>query len=197
MRHGMAGKKFQRFSSWRKATVRDIAKATLIHQSIRTTEARAKEARKLVDRVITIAKGGTLWDRRQAFKILCDHQLVKKIFDKIAPLYKNRPGGYTRIIPLGLRRGDNAQVVILELTEKQVVVAKPKKSAKSKTKEAAPASEISKSTPVAKEEIPEKKASAPVKAPTKKDVAQPDKSKQPGKGLTGGLQKMFRRKVGE
>jgi len=192
MRHGKAGRKFERFSAWRKATVRDIAKATLIHQRIRTTENRAKEVRKLVDQLITLGKSGTLAARRNAFAVLCDHNLVKSLFDKIAPRFKARNGGYTRIIPLGFRRGDNAQMVFLELTEKEVVkVSKPK--AKAKTVD------VDKAKPAAadKEETTEKKPAPGAKPPVKKDLPAPDKSKQQGKGLAVGLQKMFRRKVGE
>ena len=119
----------------RKATVRDVAKATLISQRICTTKAKAQEARKLVDKLITMGKKGTLAHKRQAFAILCDHQLVSQLFNRMAPRFKNRLGGYTRIIPLGNRRGDNAQLVFLELTEKdQVVVSKPKSAAVTESK---------------------------------------------------------------
>ena len=127
MRHKIAGNRLNRFSSWRKATVRDLAKATLIKQRICTTKAKAKEARKLVDNLITIGKEATLAAKRKAFAILCDHSLVSDLFNKITPRFKNRVGGYTRIIPAGYRRGDNAIMVFLELTEKEeVVISKPK-----------------------------------------------------------------------
>ncbi|MCK5611113.1 50S ribosomal protein L17, partial [Candidatus Pacearchaeota archaeon] len=115
MRHAVSGNKLGRNSSWRKATVRDIAKATLIRQRICTTKAKAKEARKLVDRLITLGKKGTLAHRRKAFSILNDHKLVSQLFNKTAPRFQKRKGGYTRIIPLSFRRGDNAQLVYLEL----------------------------------------------------------------------------------
>ena len=117
MRHGIAGNKLGRNSSARRATVRDIAKATLVQQRICTTQAKAKEARKLVDKLITLGKKGTLADKRRAFAILCDHKLVSNLFTKTSPRFKNRVGGYTRIIPLGNRRGDNARLAFLELTE--------------------------------------------------------------------------------
>lgn len=130
MRHGIAGNTLSRNSSLRRATVRDLAKATLIQQRICTTEARAKEARKLVDNLITLGKKGALADKRRAFAILCDHQAVSDLFNKTASRFKNRIGGYTRIIRLGKRRGDNAQLAFLELTEKEeVVVSKPKSTA--------------------------------------------------------------------
>src|SRR3989338_8184504 len=104
MRHGMAGNKLSRNSSLRKATVRDLAKATLIQQRICTTEAKAKEARKLVDKLITLGKKGTLADKRWTCAILCDHRIVSDLFNKTSPRFKDRVGGYTRIIHLGNRR---------------------------------------------------------------------------------------------
>ena len=133
MRHGIAGNRLGRNSSWRAATIRDIAKATLIHQRIKTTEAKAKEARKLVDELITLGKKGTLAHKRRAFAILCDHKLVSELFAKIAVRFNARNGGYTRIIKLGAnRRGDNASMVLLELTEKEKAPLTETKKAKRK-----------------------------------------------------------------
>jgi large subunit ribosomal protein L17 len=135
----MAGNKLNRNSSLRKATVRDIAKATLVRQRICTTQAKAKEARRLVDKLITLGKKGTLADKRRAFAILCDHKLVSTFFSKTASRFKQRNGGYTRIIPLGNRRGDNARLAFLELTEKEeIVVSKPKSSAVKKEADVVP-----------------------------------------------------------
>lgn len=134
MRHRIAGKKLGRKPAHRRATIRDIAKAALICQRICTTKVKAKEARKLVDNLITLGKGGTLAHRRRAFAILCDHKIVKELFDETAPRFRNRIGGYTRVIPLGTRRGDNAQLAFLELTEKkEIVVSKAKSTAAAKT----------------------------------------------------------------
>ena len=133
MRHRIAGNKLNRNSAHRKATVRDIAKATLISQRITTTKAKAKEARKLVDKLITLGKKGTLADKRRAFAILCDHRLVSDLFSKTSPRFANRAGGYTRIIPLGdRRRGDNAELALLELTEKEIVVVEQPQEEKDK-----------------------------------------------------------------
>jgi len=130
MRHAIAGNKLGRQPRARQATVRDVAKATLIQQRIMTTKAKAKEARKLVDQLITLGKRGTLADKRHAFAILCDHELVSRLFRRTSSLFKSRNGGYTRIITLGQRRGDNAQLVYLELTEKEeVVISQPKSTA--------------------------------------------------------------------
>ncbi len=125
MRHGVAGKKFGRNQKLREATIRDLVKAVLINQVIRTTKVKAGEARKLVDKMITMGKKNTLAAKRRAFAILCDHALVSDLFNKIAPRFAARQGGYTRIIKLAVnRQGDNAEMVILELTEKSV---EPKK----------------------------------------------------------------------
>ncbi|MFH0754710.1 MAG: 50S ribosomal protein L17 [Candidatus Omnitrophota bacterium] len=126
MRHGVAGKKFGRNQTLRRATVRDLVKAVLINQTIRTTKVKAGEARKLVDKMITMGKKNTLAAKRRAFAILCDHGLVSTLFNTIAPRFANRHGGYTRIIKLSVnRQGDNAEMAILELTEKSV---EPKKA---------------------------------------------------------------------
>ena len=126
MRHGMAGNKFGRNQMLRKATVRDLVKATLLHQRIRTTRAKAVEARKLVDKIITMGKENTLAAKRRAFAILCDHKLVSALFNTIALRFKNRQGGYTRIIKFAVNRpGDNAEMVLLELTEKDLATFKP------------------------------------------------------------------------
>ena len=130
MRHGVAGNRLGRNQSLRKATIRDMAKATLLRQRILTTKAKAKEARKLVEKLITLGKKGTLAHKRRAFAILVDHNLVKELFDNIAKRFNTRQGGYTRIIPLGFRRGDNAQLIYLELTENsEIIVSKPKTDA--------------------------------------------------------------------
>ena len=114
MRHRIAGNRLSRNSTLRKATVRDLAKATLVHQRICTTIAKAKEARKLVDQLITLGKKGTLAHKRRAFAILCDHRLVSELFAKTAPRFANRNGGYTRVIPLGRRASDTAPIARLE-----------------------------------------------------------------------------------
>ncbi len=117
MRHKVKTDSFGRFSSYRKATLKSITISLLERQRIITTKAKAKSARKLVAKTITLGKKNTLSAKRRAFSILCDHKLVQKLFDQIAPVFSNRVGGYTRIIPYRYRRGDNAQLVIFELTE--------------------------------------------------------------------------------
>ncbi len=196
MRHGISGNKLNRQTSHRKATVRDIAKATLQKQRICTTIAKAKEARKLVDKLITLSKAGALADKRRAFSILCDHKIVSELFTETAPRFKNRVGGYTRIIPLGTRRGDNAQLAYLELTEKkEIIISKAKSTASAK---------IGKITPVVQEAQEEKlgektkssdesKKKEFQKQQTQKAQEPQDKSKS-SKKFMGGIRKMFNRK---
>ena len=201
MRHGIAGNKLSRNSSARKATIRDIAKATLIQQRICTTQAKAKEARKMVDKLITLGKNGTLADKRRAFAILCDHKLVSNLFTKTSPRFKNRVGGYTRIIPLGNRRGDNAKLAFLELTEKEeIVISKPKSTAAAKKGdlEAIP-SKIETQKPVEKTQVKDSIEKDVQDKVSKKDVAKPKKvapgiEKEKRGGKFSGIRKMFNRK---
>jgi len=197
MRHGIAGNKLNRKTSHRKATVRDIAKAALFQERICTTIAKAKEARKLVDKLITMGKKGTLAEKRRAFAILCDHKIVSDLFTHTSPRFKERPGGYTRIIPLGTRKGDNAQLAFLELTEKKEVVVTPSKSSATSKKSGVKA----KATTVkSNEEAVVSEKSAPskpeIKKVSKKDVTHVEKVKNP-KNIVGGIKKIFNRKAGE
>jgi large subunit ribosomal protein L17 len=118
MRHGNSGNRLSRNRSLRKATLRDMAKAIFLQERICTTRAKAKEARKMIEKLITLGKKDTLAARRRAFAILCDHAEVSQLFTNIAPRFKSRIGGYTRIIPYVQRGGDNAELAFLELTEK-------------------------------------------------------------------------------
>jgi large subunit ribosomal protein L17 len=118
MRHLKKGRALHRSSSHRKALLRNLTISILTHECIRTTEAKAKEARGLVDRVITWGKRGDVHARRLAFRQIPSRALVKKVFDELAPRYRERPGGYSRIIKAGYRPGDNAPIVILELVDR-------------------------------------------------------------------------------
>jgi len=117
MRHAKKGRKLGTDASHTKAMLRSLAAALLANERIKTTEARAKEMRPLVDRIITWGKRGDVHARRLALAELGDQALVKKVFDDIAPRYAERPGGYTRILKLGPRKGDAAPMVIMELVE--------------------------------------------------------------------------------
>jgi large subunit ribosomal protein L17 len=101
--------------SRRKATLRNIVTSLLKHGRIETTEARAKELHSLAEKMITLGKQGDLAAKRQAMEFLLDETVVKELFDNIAPKYADRQGGYTRIIRSGYRRGDSAEMVLVEL----------------------------------------------------------------------------------
>jgi large subunit ribosomal protein L17 len=113
----------------------------LRHESIKTTDTRAKELKRLAEKMITLAKKGTLHSRRQAAAFIRDRVVIKKLFDEIAQKYKDRPGGYTRIIKFGFRKGDNAPVSIIELVEEEVKSKGKKKTKKSKLTQPLPATE--------------------------------------------------------
>ena len=95
--------------------MRNMITSLLREEKIKTTDPKAKELRRWADRVITLGKQGSLHARRQVLSIVQDKTVVRKLFDTIAPRFKDRPGGYTRIIKLGLRRGDAAQMAVIEL----------------------------------------------------------------------------------
>ena len=115
MRHLKAGRQLSRNSAHRWALMRNLITALLREEKIQTTDPKAKELRRWVDRVITLGKRGSLHARRQALGIVQDKAVVRKLFDTIALRFKDRPGGYTRIIKLGIRRGDAAHMSLIEL----------------------------------------------------------------------------------
>ena len=115
MRHLKTGRQLSRNSAHRWALMRNLITALLREEKIQTTDPKAKELRRWADRVITLGKRGSLHARRQALGIVQDKAVVRKLFDTIAPRFKDRPGGYTRIIKLGIRRGDAAQMALIEL----------------------------------------------------------------------------------
>jgi large subunit ribosomal protein L17 len=124
-------------TSHRKAFLRNMARNIIKFERIETTSRRAKEARRLVERLITLSKTDSVFSRRRAYDVLSDRDLVMKLFKDIAPLFASRNSGFTRIIPIGFRRGDGAQMVILELTERKIIEKLPKKKkAKAKAGEA-------------------------------------------------------------
>ena len=128
MRHNKSGKRLGRNSSHRSAMMRNMVTSLLDHEKITTTDARAKELRKIVERMITLGKRGDLHARRQAMQVIRDRKVVGKLFEMVAPRDKERPGGYTRIIKLGTRLGDNASLSLIELVEEEFS-ARPRKVA--------------------------------------------------------------------
>ena len=139
MRHRKKGRKLNRTASHRKALLRNLANQIIEHKEIKTTTAKAKEARSTVERLITYAKKGDLHHRRLAFGFLRNKESIKILFDEIAPAFAEREGGYTRVLKLGRRQGDSASISILQLVgfEKLTDSSKPEKKKKAKKKEAA------------------------------------------------------------
>ena len=145
MRHQLSGRQLSRNSSHRRALMRNMAIALLREETIRTTLPKAKELRRVVEPLITLGKNGSDADRRRAWSTLRDDALVEKLFGDIAPRFKSRAGGYTRILKMEPRPGDNAPMAYMQLVEGEAVQApapEPEdKPAKKKAKAAAPKKE--------------------------------------------------------
>ncbi len=183
MRHLKRGKKFNRSKDHRKALFRNLSAALLEYESIRTTEAKAKEISRLAEKIISFAKAGTLAARREVAKQISNKKLLAKIFNVLGPRFKDRAGGYTRIYKLNSRLGDNASLVLLELvikTEK----AKPKKKLKSEEKKVK-GKKLSEEDKGAIEKEKEKEK--------EKDKEQ-ERKKREKKGKFPGFTRIFRRK---
>ena len=138
MHHGKTGSKLGRTSSHKEAMLRNMVTSVIKHERIRTTDMKAKELRKIAEKMITLGKRGTLHARRQALAVVRDEDMVSKLFGELAERFRDREGGYTRIVKTGYRFGDNAPVSILEYIpdEKKKEKAKPKAKAKAKEKTA-------------------------------------------------------------
>ncbi len=180
MRHLKAGRKLNRTSAHRKALFRNLIGALVKHERIRTTLAKAKELRGKVEKTITLGKKGTLHARRHAFRLIGQKETVQKLFGLLAERYANRNGGYTRVIKIGNRRGDDAPMAFIELVDREgekppetpKTKAKPKKETKTPAKESAKKAEKKKAKPAKKEEVKSKKAA------TKKKKEEKDKGKK-------------------
>lgn len=153
MRHSKSGRRLGRTTSHRIAMFRNMVTSFLTHEKIVTTDAKAKELRPLAEKMITLGKRGDLHAVRQAASYIRDKQTVTKLFSVIAPRFKERPGGYTRIVKLGTRAGDTAQMSLIELVEEELKTKDAKKTTKR-----APKSE------------PVKAAEAPVEAAAPQDA---------------------------
>jgi len=196
MRHRKRKKRFEcRTMGHRKALMRSLLSALFLHQKIKTTVARTKEVRRAADKLVTLGKRSTLHARRQAFEVLQDKALVKKLFEKIAPAFKRRAGGYTRTIRISPRHGDGAEMAILELTELIAVpergkikpAGKPRQPLKEEVK---PKEKKEKAIPEKKEKaVAEKKEKAVAE---KKEKAVPEKKEKKTSGFLEGLRKRFR-----
>jgi large subunit ribosomal protein L17 len=117
MRHLNQGRKLNRTSAHRKALFRNLVLALVKHERIKTTDAKAKELRRYADRMVTLGKRGDLAARRLAFSFMQSRDAVQRVFDEIAPRFKERNGGYTRVVKFGFRRGDAAPLSIVEFSD--------------------------------------------------------------------------------
>jgi len=165
MRHGNDHRKLGRNPSHRKALLRNLMNSLVISERIETTVPRAKELRRLADRLITLGKRETLHARRRAFSLLCSKEATDKLFAALAGRFAGREGGYTRIVRTGYRAGDGAELAILEYlpAEEKKAAAKGKKKAPKK----------------APEKTAAKKAPARARAKTKERATEPKAGKEP------------------
>jgi large subunit ribosomal protein L17 len=136
MRHQKANKKLGMDSSHRKAMLRNMVTSLIEHERITTTDTRAKELRRIADRMVTLGKRGGLHALRQALEVIRLKSVAKKLFDEIAPRYKDIHGGYTRIVKIGHRHGDNAPVSIIEFTIQKPEEKKAEKKSEKKAEKA-------------------------------------------------------------
>jgi large subunit ribosomal protein L17 len=175
MRHGLANRKLGRTSSHRNALFRNQLASLIDKERIITTLPKAKELRPQIERLITLGKSDSIHNRRQVERVVPDDHLITKLFDTLGPRFNERPGGYTRIIKLGSRRGDAAEMAILEFIGYEPKIEEA--PAEEKGKKAAPAKkEEGEEKEAAVEEKPKKKA-----APKKEKPAAAAKTKKPAK----------------
>ncbi|KTT22201.1 50S ribosomal protein L17 [Pseudacidovorax intermedius] len=118
MRHGLGLRKLNRTSSHRLAMLRNMSNSLIEHEAIKTTVPKAKELRRVVEPLITLAKNPTVANKRLAFDRLRNRDNVVKLFNELGPRYQSRPGGYTRILKMGFRVGDNAPMALVELVDR-------------------------------------------------------------------------------
>jgi len=186
MRHSKNKFLLNRFTSWRYATLISLARSVLLYQSVKTTKTKARAVQPLIEKLITLARCNSLAAKRQAYKVLGDHKLVKMLFNDIGPRFANRQCGYTRILNLGSRRGDNAELAILELTE----IKKKEIKKQKKPKEETPKEETKQPQAVQEEVQPLEKQ------PKGKVMVQEEKPqiiKKPPKKFLGGIRNIFKK----
>jgi large subunit ribosomal protein L17 len=167
MRHGLTGRQLSRNTPHRWAMLRNMAASLLRHETIRTTVPKAKELRRYVEPLITLGKTDSEANRRRAFARLRDAEVVTKLFVDIGPRFKTRPGGYTRILHMAQRAGDNADMALMALVEQAAAAeAKPADEAEQKPKPrrrkkaAEPAAEAAAEAPEKKPRVPRKRKAA-------------------------------------
>jgi large subunit ribosomal protein L17 len=139
MKHRIAGRRLDRTTEHRTAMFKNMVTSLLRHERIQTTTPKAKELKRIADKVITLAKKGSPHARRQAYRQVRDVEVLNKLFESIGPRFAKRAGGYTRIVKIGRRAGDNAEVAVIELVEKAPAEAAEGKGEEKAEKKAKPA----------------------------------------------------------
>lgn len=127
MRHRWGGRKLGRTSAHRRAMLRNLVTALLEHEKIETTDAKAKEVRRVAERMITLGKRGDLHARRMALRVVRTKEVTAKLFDELAPRFQERPGGYTRVLKVRRRVGDAAPMSMIELVDREWTPSSPTK----------------------------------------------------------------------
>ena len=173
MRHGMVNRKLGRTSSHRAAMFRNQLASLIENERIVTTLPKAKELRPLIEKLVTLGKNDSVHARRQASRVIADDGLIGKLFDTLGPRFTERPGGYTRIIKLGPRRGDAAEMAILEFVGYEPKIEEAPAEQKGGAKKAAPKKEAPEEAEEAEEPKPKPKKAAPKKAAGAKKAAKP------------------------
>ena len=185
MRHGMRHRKLGRVSSHREALFRNQLQSLVEKERIVTTLPKAKELRPIAEKVITRGKHGTLHDRRWVLRWVLSRDLVKKVFDEIAPRFTERPGGYLRIVKLGPRQGDGAEMAVLELVERSEAAAEPVAEAPKPKRAPRPKKDEEKKAEAKPKPKREAKGDSGKKVPAKKEgraqAAAPKKTTAPKK----------------
>lgn len=170
MRHKVKGRKLGRSTPHRKATMQALSVALIMNQRIETTVAKAKELRRFVEPLITTAKEDTTHNRRKAFRFLQDKNAVKELFENVGPAAEERPGGYTRVLKLGFRLGDSAEMAMIELVDFNDVPPELKTAKKKRTRRAGKSNKPTSAAP--------ESDSAEEKKEKKKDTASSEKEEK-------------------
>lgn len=186
MRHRMQGRKLGRTTAHRQATLANMAASLIKYDRIETTLPKAKELRRLADRIVTLGKKGTVAARRRAIQLIRDKRAVSKAFSDLAERYMDRAGGYTRILKLGNRRGDAAPMAVIEYLHAEIKMpaeGEKKKAKKPKKEKKEPKREAAKKEKKEEKKAPAKKAKAKKSAP-KKEKKAPAKKRKSGRKVT-------------
>ncbi|MFH1071458.1 MAG: 50S ribosomal protein L17 [Candidatus Glassbacteria bacterium] len=185
MRHRKKGSTLNRTQSHRRWLLSNLITSLFLHERIRTTTAKAKEARPLAEKLITFAKRGDLHARRQVLRVIRDKEVVAKLFEKISERFKNRPGGYTRILRLGNRLGDNADMALFELVQEEMAGKDTGRKRRRRSKKKKETAEMAAAKPAQEQATPEVKADEEAAAETAVEVQEETKAEDRSQESTG------------